>query len=215
MRSADLESLRRLARVRIGTRPARTRPQARSLALLALLAALLTLSLTARADSPAAPAAVQARLLARVVPFDREFSKKVGAAVVVLVVSKADDAESTQAALHLRKALEDIGEIGGRPVNIRQVTFAGIDALAGATKESSVNVLYVSSGLSEEVPGIAKRLTGSGVLSVAALESDVPRGIVLGVTLADGKPRMGINLSQARSQRVDFPATLLKLARVY
>jgi len=188
---------------------------ARWAAALAALLCVVVLALTARADSPTAPPPVQARLLARVVPFDRGFSHKVKNEVVVMLVSKADDAESTRAALHLRKALEDIGEIGGHPVRMKQIVFAGSDALVGAAKGSKVNVLYVSSGLSAEVAAIAQRLQGTGILSVAAIESDVPRGMVLGVALANGKPRMGINLKQARAQKVDFPASLLKLARVY
>jgi hypothetical protein len=38
---------------------------------------------------------------------------------------------------------------------------------------------------------------------------------VLGVDVADGKPRMSINLAQARAQLIDFPAPILKLARIY
>jgi len=43
----------------------------------------------------------------------------------------------------------------------------------------------------------------------------VPRGIVLGFDLVGGKPKMLVNLGQARKQHVAFMAEVLKLAKVF
>jgi hypothetical protein len=76
-------------------------------------------------------------------------------------------------------------------------------------------VVYISPGLAEDTAAVGKALLGSGVLSFAAVEPYVPKGIVVGVAVAAGKPRMSINLAQARAQKIDYPAAVLKLAKVY
>jgi hypothetical protein len=43
----------------------------------------------------------------------------------------------------------------------------------------------------------------------------VPAGIVLGFDLVSGRPKLVVNLSQARRQHVDFRAEVLKLMKVY
>jgi hypothetical protein len=53
------------------------------------------------------------------------------------------------------------------------------------------------------------------VLTMGAVADYVPAGIVFGVDLISGKPKLLVNLTQARRQHVDFGAQLLRLARIY
>ena len=115
----------------------------------------------------------------------------------------------------MRKALQDIGNVRGHALRVHTLSYAGAAVLASSLRSKGAHVVYIPPGLSQDIPAIAAALAGSGILSFAAVEAHVRDGIVLGVDVADGKPRMSINLRQARLQRVDFPAAILKLAKVY
>lgn len=48
----------------------------------------------------------------------------------------------------------------------------------------------------------------------ASTSDDVPRGVVLGFDLDQGKPRIVVNLDQAQLQGVKLESSLLKLAQI-
>ncbi len=180
--------------------------------------ALLTMfgaSRRALAAAPTAPIPVQAKIIARILPFERNFAARAKGAVAVLVVEKSADPESASAAKQMQKALIDGGNIGALPVQVHAHTFAGASALLAQCKQKGALVAYLCPGLAAELGTISTILKGTGVLSVAAVEGDVPKGAVLGVEVVDGKPRMSINLAQAKAQSLDFPSAVLKLARIY
>ncbi len=181
----------------------------------ATLCAAQSVSSPARAEPPTAPFAVQAQILARILPYDRGFTSKAKREVRVVLVEKAGDAESGNAVQQMHKALADIGQIRDLPLRIESVTYTGAAALAAACRAQGAHVVYVSPGLSDETSEVGKALLGSGILSFAAVEPYVPKGIVVGVAVSAGKPRMSINLAQARAQNIDYPAAVLKLAKVY
>lgn len=185
-------------------------------ALLGSIGALLSgsVSLRARADAPTAPVNVQAQILARILPFERGFQGRAGASVVVLIVRRRTDPDSSSTALQMMKALSDIGAIADKPLTPTVIDYASASALGTECKARRAMVLYLTPNLSSEIGGIASALVGSAILSVAAVESDVARGAVLGIEVSAGKPRMSINLAQARAQKLDFPSQLLKLARI-
>lgn len=167
------------------------------------------------AASATVPAKVQAQLLARILPYERGFQRHPPPRVKILVARRGDDDESAADAHHMRRALLDISKVAGRPIDIESTTFETAPALRAQANASGAAIVYISSGLGHDVPALARAFAGSGVLTMSADEGDVARGAVLGIALDNGKPRIGINLKQARAQNLDFPAALLKLARVY
>jgi hypothetical protein len=58
-------------------------------------------------------------------------------------------------------------------------------------------------------------LSGVDVLSVSPVPEYVEQGIVLGFDVVSGKPRLLVNLGQARLQHVALRAEVLKLMKVY
>ena len=51
-------------------------------------------------------------------------------------------------------------------------------------------------------------------MTVGAVGSYVKGGIVLGFDLVSGKPKLLVNLTQARRQHVDLSSSVLKLAEI-
>ncbi|WP_437757239.1 YfiR family protein [Sorangium sp. So ce1389] len=183
--------------------------------LLSVAAAAASVPRHARAEPASAPFPVQAEIVTRILPYDRGFPDKARNQVAFLLLAKAGDADSASAAQQMKKALTDIGKVRDKPIRAESAEYTTAADLAAACRAREINVLYVSSGLAKEVAAIRGALADSGVLTVAAVEPYVPLGVVLGIDVANGKPRMSINLAQARSQRIDFPSSILKLARIY
>jgi hypothetical protein len=182
----------------------------------ALAAALCIalLSSSGRGEEVAVPVALQAELVAKVAAYDRNLAARAGDRVHVLIVVKAKDDGGASFAKSMQSALGGVDKIGGLPHDEATTTFAGAAALAEACKAKHVAIVYLAPGLGDEVPAIRAALDGVNVLSVAAVASEVKRGIVLGFDLVSGKPKIVVHLGQARRQDVAFKAELLKLARV-
>jgi len=95
------------------------------------------------------------------------------------------------------------------------VSFESAALLGKRCRTDSVDIVYLTPGLEDDVPEIRKALTGVDTLSVSAVPSSVPAGIVLGFELLSGKPKIWLNLAQAKAQNVNFKADVLKLMKVY
>jgi hypothetical protein len=178
--------------------------------------AWLEVERSAFADDSIAPASVQAQILTRILPFDRGFAGRVGSGnVMVDLVQIGDDADSTSTVLHMGKELADIGQVAEHPLHLRTVNFRSAAELAAGAHANGSHAVYLSAGLGPQVPAIAAAFVGSGVLTFGCAEAYVPNGAVMGVAILAGKPRISVNLAQARAQDIDFPASVLRLAKVY
>lgn len=160
------------------------------------------------------PVGLQAELLAKVAAYDRNLAARAGDKVHVLIVVKPGDSDSASVAARMESALRGLGAIGGLAHDVTTVSWAGADALARRVKASRIAIVYLAPGFRDECDALAGALTGASVLTVGALADFVPRGVVLGFDLVSGKPKMVINLRQARRQNVAFRAEVLKLAKV-
>ncbi len=185
----------------------------RALARLILLATVLVAWPTF-AEEVGVPIGLQAELVAKVAAYDKNFVARAGDRVHVLLVTRIGDSESVRTAAHMESALRDVKEIGGLPHDEVTVGFAGPKALAEAVRARHVAIVYLTPGLGTEVEAIRDALAGVSVLSVGAISDFVPKGAVLGFDVVSGKPKLVVNLTQAKKQDVAFKAEVLKLMRV-
>lgn len=170
---------------------------------------------TSLGDEVAVPVALQAELVAKVASYDRNLVSRAGDRVHILIVVNAKSDASNSFAKHMTSALGGVDKIGGLPHDETTAAFGGAKALADACRAKRIAIVYFAPGLADEVAGIRSALEGVNVLSVAADAADVPKGIVLGFDLVSGKPKIVVQLGQAKKQEVSFKAELLKLAKVY
>jgi hypothetical protein len=186
----------------------------RWLALAAILVSAVA-SRDARAEDVPVPESLQAELVAKIAGYDRGFAARAGDRAHVLILDRPDDADSARAAAHLEAALHALPEIGGLPHDEAVVAFTNAGALPQLVRSRHAAVVYITPGLEADVPAIRTSLDGVDVLSVSAVPGYVPRGVVLGFDLVSSKPKLLVNLGQARKQHVAFMAEVLKMARVY
>jgi len=78
-----------------------------------------------------------------------------------------------------------------------------------------VAIVFVTPGFADDVDAIRGALDGVDVLSASAVADYVPKGVVLGFDLVSGKPKLLVNLTQAKKQQVDLSSDVLKLMKVY
>jgi hypothetical protein len=193
--------------------PQRTRPFGLAAAFLVLVCVLLTTS-SLPAEEVQVPEGLQAELLARLLPYDRNFQARARGRVDIVILVKAGNVRSKISASQLERRLSALDRIAGLPHKVELVQYESASALAKACASQRISVVYVTPGFDEEVAEIRSALSRTDVLSVAAVPGYVPDGIVVGFELNSGKPRMLINLVQAKRQNIDFRAAVLNLLKV-
>lgn len=161
------------------------------------------------------PVSLQAELLAKVAGYDRRLPARAGDVVHVLIVTRPGDADSARIAAQMELALKGRSDIGGLPHDEATAAYAGASTLGQTVRMRRISIVYLTPGLRDEIGAIARALEGVSVLSVASAAEYVPKGVVLGFDLVSGKPKLTVNLTQAKKQDVAFRAEVLKLMRVY
>lgn len=167
-----------------------------------------------RTQTVEVPIRLQAELLSKVVAYDRNYAERAHGRATVLVLVKGGDAESAGVGEQIKSELGVLGDLGGLPHVEELVRYSTPAKLAELVKSRGAAVLFVSVGLADEMGAIARALENLSILSVAAASSYVERGAVLGFDAESGRPKLVVNLEQARRQKVAFKPEVLKLARV-
>jgi hypothetical protein len=181
--------------------------------------ALLALSIclardVAYAEDIPVPIDLQATLLSKVVGYDRNLPERAGDRVRTVLVGKPSDPTSMPFVRQMRKALGAIETFGLLPHVEEIIEFTNAAALLEKCKSERISIVYLGPGLHDDIEPIRDALQPLSILTVSANPEDVPRGIVLGFDLVYGKPKLVVHLAQARKQRIDLMAEVLKLMRV-
>ena len=184
----------------------------RALALACAVVGLLATS-AAVADEVAVPIRLQLELLERVVRYERGFASA-STPVHVLVVGRNGSAESARTTAQLLAGLRQSRRLGGRPMDVTQVSYTNAAALRSEVRRVDADVLYLGARLDGEIPLIAAALSGTTLITVSAVAADVDRGMVLGFELVSSRPRIVVNLTAARASGLRFNAQFLRLARI-
>jgi hypothetical protein len=165
------------------------------------------------AEDVAVPLPMQVQLFSSVADYDKGFAERAkGKVKIVLLTSKNPD--SARAATQVQGALARLAQIGGQPHEESTVRFESGAALANLCTSNGISVVFLMPGFQSEIADIKKSLDGVNVLSVATIGSYVQQGVVLGFDVISGKPKLLVNLGQARAQKVAFKAELLKMVKV-
>ncbi|MCA9626082.1 MAG: DUF4154 domain-containing protein [Myxococcales bacterium] len=166
------------------------------------------------AQSIRVPVDLQVKLLGKVAPYDRHFKARVADRVEILVVRRSGDPLSKRTSGEMVRELGKLDDIGGKPLRVRVHDYEKPAALRSVVADDGIAILYFTPGFHDSVQDIASELDGSDVLSVASVASDVP-GMVLGFDLVSSKPKMLLDLQQAKRQNIAFRSKVLKLMKVY
>lgn len=160
------------------------------------------------------PLSLQALLLSQLGRYDRNFKARAGALARILVVDRKGNSESAFEQAGLVKALAELHSIAEVPIHVGEAEFTDVDSLARRCRTERVSVLYLTVGLEEETSRLAAALANGNILTVGTSARHAENGAVVGFAIEEARPRIIINLPQAKLQKVDFRAEVLRLARL-
>lgn len=165
-------------------------------------------------DRLAVPVELQAELLAKVVRYDRNFARRAAGRARVFIVYAASSSESERVARQLKAALQSQPLLGGVPHEEELVPFVSPAQLVALAKERKAVLVLFAPGVAHAAElGVA--FNDFDGLTVSSTPEGVREGLAMGFDLLSGRPRMLLNLSQARRQHADFRAEVLQLMTVF
>jgi hypothetical protein len=167
-----------------------------------------------RALEPEVPVRLQVDLLNRVIPYDRNFSVRVRGELTVAVVVDSDSADSTRIGALLMDVLKDRSSLGRFRHRAALIHFTTASAMAEECKRMGAGIVYFTPDVRASAATLVASLQSLHVMSIASSPEHVAQGLVLGFAVRSGKPRLLVNLTQARRQRIDFSADFLRIAEV-
>lgn len=183
-----------------------------------VIAAMMAWSMVAewpvRAQDTAVPIGLQVELLARLLWYERGLQKRSADTLAVMIVERPRDAESERAAAQLSAQLERVKQLGGKTIQQARVVYESAEQVRVLVEQQHVYLVYLSAGLGEATPELTRALSSQEVLTVSADGDDAERGVVLGFVLESAKPRIILDLKQARAHKLDFSAQVLRIVRV-
>lgn len=169
---------------------------------------------TVRADTASVPLPLQVELSNKVIEYVQEPPMMSLDRVRIGIVVKSSSPESTRAGAELKAAFDRAVMAGGHPHEQSLIEWTSAKVLAEQARSRGFSVLYFTPGLDAEIGPSAAALIGQRILTIAAVDSFVAGGVVLGFELVSGHPKMVFNLRQARKQEVVVRAAVMKLMRI-
>lgn len=161
------------------------------------------------------PLDLQISIFLKILTYDRALHTKAPSGVRIGIVY-CRQKKSEQIKDELSEILASLSDktVNELPLTFTNVEFVSGDQLAEFIGSDSVNVLYITPGLGKNISAIAKVCRAQKVLTFAGIPQYVEQGLSVGLELAKDKARILINLSASKAEGSDFPANLLKLARI-
>lgn len=184
----------------------------------ALLVCLLAASAgrgVARAEE--LPARHQALLLLRVLAYDRNVKSRVGGAVTVAILSRADDPGSRARAGEVGAAFETVGRdvvVAGLLVRVEQVVYRGLADLEARLTAIRPALVYLDAALVPQAVEIQAATRRHRVLSASGSRTSVEGGTAVAVVARGDRAAIVVNLRAAREEGADLDAALLSVADV-
>jgi hypothetical protein len=186
----------------------------RTRAFLLVAGALSMPASSARAEDPAIPLQLQADLTAKLVEYAQAPSPQAVGVMRIGILVRNGSVESVHFGTELKATFARMPSIAGLAHEEVVIAWSTPAAFAEEARRRQLFAVYLTPGLRAEMPAIARALEGAPIISVAAIDSYVASGAILGFELVSGRPKMVLNLPQAKKQGVAFRAQVMKLMRI-
>ena len=154
------------------------------------------------------------RLAAKVSSYDRNMKQRVSGGAHILVVERGD-AQGKRLAHRVKSSIARTKKFAGTHATVELYSYENPAALASKIKSSKTAMAYFAGSFEEEAAAIGGELDGTSVLTLSSELSAVRAGIVLGIGLKSGRPKLYLNLPQPKKQKVQIAPRLIKLMEVY
>lgn len=179
--------------------------RAQRLSLVLLVA--MTFATVARAED--LPVQLQIQLLSKMTSSIPNLQPPAGALKILVVHAGSGDAVP-RGAQTLVNAIRQTGKFGSFDTDPKLVSVADAKALKDAIASEKPQAIYLSPEV--DAAGVAKVIeasSGSGAVTISTVSDHPKLGIMLGFSLIEARPRVLVNLKQARKENIEFKNALL------
>lgn len=182
---------------------------------LGAVAVCLLAAFTAAADATV-PVAFQATIVVKALAYDRALRDRAGDDLLVAVLFKESDRADAKLASEVRDAFGSLQTpVQGLPLKVASRPYRDAAALAEWIAADKIDLLYITPGLSSDLPAIKGVTAKAKVVTVSAARGLVEGGLAMGVVIGpDARPRVLVNLPVAESAGMKLDSKLLQLAEV-
>jgi len=182
--------------------------------IVAFLLPLLPASTLARVSVPESR---QIPIFLKILAYDRNLNQRVGERLHIGIIYS--DRSHPESGDNLSNVIDALGqnqstEIKGLPITFSVLRFSTPEAFAQRLKEGGVDIVYLTSGLRENLPDIVAVTRHLKVLSLAAEIVYLKSGVALGLHSIEGRLKIFINLKASRQEGARFSASILKLCEI-
>ncbi len=186
---------------------------------IALVVSLLLLGGVARAepsDAEAKAAGRQALIALRILAYDKQLAERCpGATVTIaLVSSPTPEGRAMRERFEAGLAMMPKAKVGGRAIKIVSFDAGPEKAISAALAAKTPGAMLVVDDIGDKLVALKTAARANQVLSISLRESDVARGLSVGIIAARERDQIVINLEASKAEGARFGAGLLQLARL-
>jgi YfiR/HmsC-like len=192
-----------------------TGPRVRSWRAWAARAMVLVLLSGPRLSAEPLAADQQVLPLLKVLIFDRNFEHRVHDELTIGVVFVPADPASVRAKNEVVKTLSnDLKNYAIKRLPIRHVAieFTSAREVEAAVRANKVNLLFVTPLAGANLDDLLTISHSYGIPTMTGVPEYVERGVAVGIR--QEKPQILIHLKNARTEGIDFDASLLRIAKI-
>lgn len=170
----------------------------------------------AAAEEMEVPVEIQFPLFLKILPFDRNFKKRVGDEIVIGIVYQ----EKFRKSLNIKTQLENFlgkskeNKIDDLPFRYVLINLGSLSEFKAILVKEKVDIVYITPLRAVAVDTLVSYSRSLGITSLTGVPAYCELGIAISIGTKGESPIIIINLPCARSEGADFSSRLLKLARV-
>jgi YfiR/HmsC-like len=167
-------------------------------------------------DAEAKTAGRQLLIALRILAYDKQLAERSpGASVTIALVSSATpEGRAARVRFEAGFGLMPKAKVGGRPLRLVSIDAGNDKSITAALVAKNPSVVIVVDDLGDKLLPLRAAARARDVLTMSLRESDVTRGLSVGLVAARERDQIVINLEASRAEGVKFGAGLLQLARL-
>jgi hypothetical protein len=161
------------------------------------------------------PVETQIPIFLKLLTFDRNLTTSAGTELTVGILFQGANRESTTARRQAEAELKRATQLfEGLTVRVVPIDLDAGDDLAQRLEAEQVSALYVTPLRAVDLKAMLRVTRAARVRTFSGVGRFVSQGVAMGAGLRGDLPQIVVNLPAAREEGADYPAQVLRLARV-
>jgi hypothetical protein len=178
------------------------------------LVALSILLFSIVAGAQGVPVNLQAAIFFKALAYDYNLQAKSVNELTIVVVTDSKSASQKSA---LAGGFSKISgqKLGSKTIKVTFVSVSGAGDLEPKVASEDGNIMYIAEGSSDAVLNKMIQIAGKQKIpTLCGSEALVTKGIAIGLTVEDGKPKIIINLAASQKQGMKLSSKLLRISKI-